>query len=145
MDQIRSRRIHRARSPGTRPSLATRSSMPTPPISLIRTPALLRRATEPIPKHHSVAIRPRGKPLSDKSAVVAGLLQLFLGGLGIGRFYIGSTSIGAVQLCLGLFGFFFSWFFIGIPVLLGVGIWAFVDAIIMFTGGVKDNYGRKLR
>ena len=86
-----------------------------------------------------------GEPLSDKSAVVAGLLQLFLGGLGIGRFYIGSTSIGAVQLCLGLFGFFFSWIFIGIPVLLGVGIWAFVDAIIMFTGGVKDNYGRKLR
>ena len=86
-----------------------------------------------------------GVPLSDKSAVTAGLLQLFLGGLGIGRFYIGSTSIGAVQLCLGLFGFFFSWIFIGIPVLLGVGVWAFVDAIMMFTGNVKDNYGRKLR
>jgi TM2 domain-containing membrane protein YozV len=84
-------------------------------------------------------------PLSDKSAVIAGLLQLFLGWLGIGRFYIGSTSIGAVQLCLGLFGFFFSWLFIGIPVLLGVGVWAFVDAIMMFTGSVQDNYGRKLR
>jgi TM2 domain-containing membrane protein YozV len=84
-------------------------------------------------------------PLSDKSAVVAGLLQFFLGVFGIGRFYIGSMSIGAVQLCLGIFGFLFSWIFIGIPVLLGVAIWAFVDAIMMFTGSVKDNYGRKLR
>ena len=86
-----------------------------------------------------------GMPLSDKSAIAAGLLQLFLGGFGVGRFYIGSTSIGVAQLCLGLFGFFFSWALIGIPVLLGVGIWALVDAIMMFTGSVQDNYGRKLR
>ena len=76
--------------------------------------------------------------------MVAGLLQLFLGGLGIGRFYRVDVD-RCCELCLGLFGFFFSWIFIGIPVLLGVGIWAFVDAIIMFTGGVRDNDGRKLR
>ena len=34
---------------------------------------------------------------------------------------------------------------IGFPVLLGVGVWALVDAIMMFTGSVKDNYGRQLR
>jgi hypothetical protein len=32
-----------------------------------------------------------------------------------------------------------------IPVLLGSIVWAVVDAIMMFTGSVKDNYGRKLR
>jgi TM2 domain-containing membrane protein YozV len=87
-----------------------------------------------------------GTPLSDKSAIAAGFLQLFLGFLGIGRFYIGSTTIGAVQLSLGLFAFFFSLFcFVGFPLLFGVMVWAVIDAIMIFTGSVPDNYGRKLR
>jgi TM2 domain-containing membrane protein YozV len=85
-------------------------------------------------------------PLSDKSATTAGLLQLFLGVFGIGRFYIDSTQIAVVQLCLGLFGILSTVFcLLGLPVLLGVGVWALVDAIMMFTGSVRDNYGRKLR
>ncbi|CAM4365382.1 TM2 domain protein [Mycobacterium basiliense] len=87
-----------------------------------------------------------GAPLSDKSAVTAGCLQLFFGFLGIGRFYIGSNSIGAAQLCVGLFGMVFTLFcLIGVPVLLGALIWGIVDAVLMFTGGVADEYGRKLR
>ena len=87
-----------------------------------------------------------GLPLSDKSATTAGLLQLFLGLFGIGRFYIDSTQIAIAQLCMGLFGVLFSLFcFLGFPVLLAGIIWAIVDAIMMFTGSVKDNYGRKLR
>ena len=87
-----------------------------------------------------------GLPLSDKSATTAGLLQLFLGLFGIGRFYIDSTQIAVAQLCLGLFGVLFSLFcFLGFPVLLGGIVWAIVDAILMFTGSVKDNHGRKLR
>ncbi|MCV7429794.1 TM2 domain-containing protein [Mycobacterium montefiorense] len=87
-----------------------------------------------------------GVPLSDKSATTAGLLQLFFGVFGIGRFYIDSTQIAVAQLLLGLFGLIFSVFcFFGLPVLLGSIIWAVVDAIVMFTGSTKDNYGRKLR
>ncbi len=86
-----------------------------------------------------------GRPLSDKSAVAAGVLQLFFGFFGIGRFYIGSNTIGALQLGLGLFGFFFSWALVGLPFLFGVGVWALIDAIMIFTGSVPDNYGRKLR
>lgn len=87
-----------------------------------------------------------GLPLSDKSATTAGLLQLFLGLFGIGRFYIDSTQIAVAQLCLGLFGVLFSLFcFFGFPVLLGGIIWAIIDAIVIFSGSVKDNYGRKLR
>jgi TM2 domain-containing membrane protein YozV len=87
-----------------------------------------------------------GLPLSDKSATTAGLLQLFLGVFGIGRFYIDSTQIAIAQLCVGLFGFVFTLFCLfGFPVLLGSVAWAVVDAIMMFTGSVKDNYGRKLR
>lgn len=87
-----------------------------------------------------------GVPLSDKSAVNAGLLQLFFGCFGIGRFYIGSNPIAIAQLCLGVFGLFFTMFcIIGFPLLLGVVIWALVDAIMIFTGSVSDQYGRKLR
>jgi len=87
-----------------------------------------------------------GLPLSDKSATTAGLLQLFFGLFGVGRFYIDSTQIAVAQLCLGLFAIFFSLFcFVGFPVLLGGIIWAIVDAIMMFTGSVKDDHGRKLR
>lgn len=78
--------------------------------------------------------------------MVAGCLQLFFGYLGIGRFYIGSTALAAVQLVLGLFGLFFTVFcFLGLPLLFGVLIWSFVDAIMMFTGNVADGDGRKLR
>lgn len=87
-----------------------------------------------------------GLPLSDKSATTAGMLQLFLGLFGIGRFYIDSTQIAVAQLCLGLFGVLFSLFcFLGFPVLLGGIVWAIVDAILIFTGSVKDIQGRKLR
>lgn len=87
-----------------------------------------------------------GVPLSDKSATTAGLLQLFLGIFGIGRFYIDSTQIAVAQLCVGLFGIVFGLFcFFGFPVLAGSIIWAIVDGIMMLTGSVTDKDGRKLR
>jgi TM2 domain-containing membrane protein YozV len=87
-----------------------------------------------------------GVPLSDKSATTAGLLQIFLGVFGVGRFYIDSTQIAVAQLLLGLFGLVFTLFcFIASPILLGSIVWAIVDAVMMFSGSVKDNQGRKLR
>jgi TM2 domain-containing membrane protein YozV len=87
-----------------------------------------------------------GLPLSDKSATTAGLLQLFFGVFGIGRFYIDSTQIAIAQFLLGLSGLVFTLFCLfGFPFLLGSIVWAIVDAILMFTGSVKDNHGRKLR
>lgn len=87
-----------------------------------------------------------GLPLSDRSVTTAGLLQFFFGVFGVGRFYIDSTQIAVAQLCVGLFGVLFSLFcFVGLPVLLGSIVWAIVDAILIFTGNVKDNHGRKPR
>ncbi|MFT4201808.1 TM2 domain-containing protein [Gordonia sp. (in: high G+C Gram-positive bacteria)] len=71
-----------------------------------------------------------GNPLSDKSKMVAGLLQLFLGGFGIGRFYLGYTGLGVAQLLL-------AW--------ATCGIWPLVDAIMIFMGKVPDAQGRTLR
>lgn len=67
--------------------------------------------------------------LSDKSKVVAGLLGLFLGQLGVHRFYLGYTGIGLAML-----------FTAG-----GCGIWALIDSIMIFAGSVRDSHGRVLR
>ncbi|GAA3852782.1 DUF1707 domain-containing protein [Saccharothrix violaceirubra] len=69
-----------------------------------------------------------GQPLSNRSKVVAGLLQIFLS-FGIGRFYTGHYGIAIAQLltCGGL------------------GVWTLVDGIILLVSGGTDPYGRKLR
>ncbi|MFG2195826.1 TM2 domain-containing protein [Streptomyces sp. NPDC048639] len=75
-------------------------------------------------------VAPNGQPYSEKSKIVAGLLQLFLGGLGIGRFYTGYTGMAIAQLltCGGL------------------GVWSLIDAIIFFVSETRtDKQGRLLR
>ncbi|CDO32365.1 TM2 domain-containing protein [Mycolicibacterium vulneris] len=86
-----------------------------------------------------------GEPLSDKQAMTAGLLQFFLGAFGVGRFYIGYTNIGAIQLGLTILGILTSWLIVGVFICLGVGIWALVDSVRMFTRSLPDQDGRKLR
>ena len=74
-----------------------------------------------------------GRPLSDKSKLTAGLLQLFVGGFGVGRFYLGYTNIGILQLVVTV-------------VTCGFGaIWGLVDAIMILTDKVPDAQGRTLR
>ena len=63
-----------------------------------------------------------------KSKLTAILLCLFLGSLGIHRFYLGYTLIGVIQLLT--FG--------------GVLIWVFVDLIRLITGSLKDSEGNEL-
>ncbi|MEZ0051560.1 TM2 domain-containing membrane protein YozV [Mycobacterium sp. MAA66] len=87
-----------------------------------------------------------GLPLSDKSKLTAGLLQIFLGWLGIGRFYLGSNNIAIAQVCIGAAGLVLTALCgIGFLLLTGVGIWGLVDGIQILNGSVPDQYGRKLR
>ncbi len=84
-----------------------------------------------------------GEPFSDKSKVIAGLLQLLglVGVLGIGRIYLGNTTLGITQLvgCL-VFGIITC----GIGFIVSV-IWGIVDAVLIFTDKVRDSAGRPLR
>jgi TM2 domain-containing membrane protein YozV len=77
-----------------------------------------------------------GEPLSEKSKIVAGLLQLIglFGLVGIGRIYLGDTGLGIAQLVVGL-------------VTCGIGavIWGIVDAVLILTDKVRDPQGRPLR
>ena len=77
-----------------------------------------------------------GEPLSDKSKVIAGLLQLLglLGVVGIGRIYLGYTGLGIAQLIVGL-----------ITCGIGAVIWGIVDAVLLLTDKVRDPQGRPLR
>ena len=61
-----------------------------------------------------------------KSRLVAGLLGIFLGGLGIHRFYLGYTTIGIVQILLTVF--------LGIFTFGLVALWGFVEGIMIFAG-----------
>jgi TM2 domain-containing membrane protein YozV len=74
-----------------------------------------------------------GRPLSDKSKLVAGLLQLFLGSFGVGRFYLGYNGIGVAQIAV-------TWLTCGIG-----AIWPLVDAVLILVGKVPDSNGRTLR
>ena len=84
-------------------------------------------------------------PDPPKSAVAAGLLQLFFGWFGLGRFYVGSVGIALTQLALGILGIGTVFFIVGFFILVPLSIWTFIDAILMFSGSVKDTDGRKLR
>jgi hypothetical protein len=63
-----------------------------------------------------------------KDWLTALLLAIFLGALGVHRFYTGHTAIGVVQLLT----------------LGGCGIWALIDIIQIATGSFKDAKGNKL-
>ena len=74
-----------------------------------------------------------GLPFSEKQKLVAGLLQIFLGGFGVGRFYIGDTKMGVWQLVVTI-------------LTCGIGsLWGFIDGIIMLATDSKDANGLPLR
>ena len=64
----------------------------------------------------------------NKSKTTAILLCLFLGGIGVHRFYLGYTLFGVIQLLT-----------------LGVGgIWTLIDLVRLITGSLKDSQGNDL-
>lgn len=74
-----------------------------------------------------------GPAVSDKSKVVAGVLQIVLGGFGVGRFYMGHVGIGVAQLVVTLVTCGFG------------GIWGLIDGILILVNGGVDGQGRPLR
>lgn len=78
-------------------------------------------------------VDPYGRPLSDKSKLLAGLLQIFVGSFGVGRFYLGYTNIGIAQIAV-------SWLTCGIG-----AVWPLIDGIMILVGKVPDSEGRPLR
>ncbi|MFW0772874.1 NINE protein [Paenarthrobacter nitroguajacolicus] len=75
-----------------------------------------------------------------KSKIAAGLLGIFLGGLGIHRFYLGYTTIGVIQLVLTVV--------VGIFTFGLVGLWGLIEGIMILAGADyfrRDAKGVPLR
>ena len=67
-----------------------------------------------------------GVDVSQKSRLAALLLCLFLGWLGVHRFYVGKVGTGVLMI------FTFG----------GLGIWTLIDLIMIIVGGFKDADGK---
>lgn len=68
------------------------------------------------------------KVYSDKDFTTALLLSIFVGALGVDRFYLGETGAGLAKL-----------FTLG-----GCGIWAIIDVILIATRKLGDSQDRPL-
>lgn len=65
---------------------------------------------------------------SDKNWLATLLLCLFLGEIGVHRFYVGKVGTGILQLIT----------------LGGCGIWTLIDLIMIITGSFTDKDGNKI-
>lgn len=106
-----------------------------PPPAANRPPAI----SQPIiPAYMSYPPAPYYAPV--RSRIVAGLLGILFGWLGVHRFYLGYTSIGVVQLLMGTV---IALFTCGIS-LVFVAIWGAIEGILCLFGGLRDADGRPL-
>lgn len=111
--------------PGPAPYANPVMGSPTPSF----TPSVGQSAIAPVHYPHYLAAQ--DAPKSDRSRIAAGILNIFLPG--IGRIYLGYSAYGVLQLVVSICTF-------------GVGaIWPFIDGILMLAGTPKlDGFGRRL-
>jgi hypothetical protein len=89
--------------------------------------------------------------LSERSSAIAGLLQIFLGWFGAGRFYTGHVAMALAQMGI-VWGVMFAGFCAGVgleiiplPFMLTGCLWPFIDGVVLLHGGQRDRHGRFLR
>lgn len=70
---------------------------------------------------------PLGRPTKDQSTAL--LLAVFLGPLGVDRFYLGQVGLGIAKLVT----------------CGGAGVWAMIDTILIGMGKMRDSDGNSLR
>ncbi len=86
-------------------------------------------AQPPVPPYADQQANAWNYGISDKDQIVALLLCIFVGGLGIHRFYVGKIGTGILYLFTG--GLF--------------GIGWLVDLILIACGSFKDGMGRLVK
>jgi TM2 domain-containing membrane protein YozV len=106
----------------------------------------VEQPAQQVPQQPGVPLAPAAPaapavPADAKSKLAAGLLGIFLGALGVHRFYLGYAGIGVAQLILSLLGFVTC----GVTSAIA-GLWGLIEGIMILTGGInRDGQGRPLR
>jgi len=92
--------------------------------------AVIKKAAEICPKC-GVRQTGRGRDVMEVSSrwLTVLLLSVFLGVLGIDRFYVGKIGTGILKLVTGG----------------GCGIWCIIDIILIVTGNFTDSDGRAIK
>lgn len=105
-------------------------------------PAVTTSASFPSSVRSPTGVEPvRQQMLYDanrKSAGVAYLLAIFLGGFGAHRFYLGEKGTAITQLILTIVGWLTVIIVVGLFLLAAVGIWLIVD-LFLIPGIVRDK------
>ena len=81
-----------------------------------------------------------GNPLEsgEKSKIVAALLALFLGPLGVHKFYLGMNTAGFILLGTTILGWLTLIILIGFPLIMATGIISFIEFIIYIASSDAD-------
>jgi len=70
-----------------------------------------------------------------KTKLVAGLLGIFLGSIGVHKFYLGDTKAGIIRIVVTVVT----------VVTFGIGgLWGFIEGIMLLVNGGKDVNGVEL-
>ncbi|MGA9118337.1 MAG: TM2 domain-containing protein [Bacteroidota bacterium] len=88
---------------------------------------------------HNLYFAPGVATPAAKDKTVAGLLAIFLGGIGIHKFYLGYTGPALVFLLVNTIGFLVTWIMLFIPNII-LGVIAFVEGIIYLTKSDSEFY-----
>lgn len=86
--------------------------------------------------YYQAAQQQPGYGYAQKSKIVAGLLGLFPGGLGVHNFYLGYTGKAVAQLLLTLIG----WIILIGPIISG--IWALIESVLILCSSYGSNWHR---
>ena len=89
------------------------------------------------PQYH---YQPNPYQEANSKKILAGILALFLGHLGIHKFVLGYNNEGIILLVLGLIGYATACLLVGYIILFVTGIIGLVEGIIYLTKSDQDFY-----